>query len=482
MYEELVEEFEEKNNTQHNISQKDTRIQILTSELQKSRLSALKKEQMINAFKRELGNIVASAAVGKELEESIVLLHRKHVKGELVHSTVASNKVKVKMDELMYGSDDYSVASGPVKGTNQAAIMNKTQVAIVEDALIDAAREAERQRGFMEKDSKQMKQRLETAKDESLRGQRGRILENSYLIVQCNSLRQQIRDTDRQVQMKNSEIFDLNTTISNLKEDNKKLKETISSSKKTDTLKMIGTTASEPMEETKDTHPLPDVSKKFGIQKAESTGALNIKLGGGASIVSEPSLHSLHGQGVAQKRGKPVVLDDYNKPNAIKFKMKTPAERTAERLTNENEALMKQLDESYREKEMQRLELGRLRKAINKIMLEKGNANHGNIGVVLGSRSTAFDDDASSLIYTTMKNDLINRSLTSADSRGVPNVDDVNNLALGPAPVIQSRVNTSHDSRASSSQLNLNKTNSLKDFDVQVPGVLPLTQGSDIIE
>ena len=233
MYEELVEEFEETNNTQHSISQKDTKIQILTSELQKARQSALRKEQMLNAFKRELGNIVASAAVGKELEESIVLLHRKHVKGELVHSTVASNKVKDKMDELMYGSDDYSVASGPVKGGNQAAIMNKTQVAIVEDALIDAAREAERQRGFMEKDSKQMKQRLETAKDESLRGQRARILENSYLIVQCNSLRQQIRDTDRQIQMKNSEIFDLNTTVSNLKDDNKKLKETISFNKKT---------------------------------------------------------------------------------------------------------------------------------------------------------------------------------------------------------------------------------------------------------
>jgi len=47
MYEELVEEFEQKNTTQHNISQKDTRIQILTQELQKVRNVALKREQGI---------------------------------------------------------------------------------------------------------------------------------------------------------------------------------------------------------------------------------------------------------------------------------------------------------------------------------------------------------------------------------------------------------------------------------------------------
>lgn len=45
IYEELVEEFEQKNSTQHNIAQKDTKIQILTSELQKVRNVALKREQ-----------------------------------------------------------------------------------------------------------------------------------------------------------------------------------------------------------------------------------------------------------------------------------------------------------------------------------------------------------------------------------------------------------------------------------------------------
>ena len=45
IYEELVEEFEQKTTTQHNISQKDTKIQILTQELQKVRNVALKREQ-----------------------------------------------------------------------------------------------------------------------------------------------------------------------------------------------------------------------------------------------------------------------------------------------------------------------------------------------------------------------------------------------------------------------------------------------------
>lgn len=486
MYEELVEEFEQKTSTQHSISSKDTKIQILTQELQKIRNVALKREQTLNAFKRELGNIVASAAVGKELEESIILLHRKHVKGEIVHSTVASNKVKEKMEELMYGSDDHSVASGPVKGAPSAGTMNKVQVAIIEDALVDAAREAERQRGFMEKESKQTKQRLETVKDESLRGQRSRILENSYLIVQCNSLRQSVKDYDRQMLLKNSEIFELNTTISNLKDANKNLTDTLKmtdSFKKTDTLKSQ-VTAKQQVDETKDaadSRPLPDVNQpKFGIQKAESTGALNVKLGeSGVSIRSEGSLHSLHGKGVPPKR-KTGIIDDYDKPGAIKFKKKTPAERSAERLSAENEVLMKQLDESYREKEMQRLELGRLRKAINKLTFEKGNNNvHGNIGVVLGSRSTAFaDDETATLVYNSIKNDMINRSLTSADSRGIPNSSDVDDLALGPAPSIQSR----GQSRAEHSRGNpLSKSNSQKE--VSLPGVTAdISLSSDIIE
>jgi hypothetical protein len=63
----------------------------------------------ITAFKRELSTIVGAMMTGKELEESIRLLYRKYVKGEVIGGklTKASPEVLEKVDELLHGTDDY---------------------------------------------------------------------------------------------------------------------------------------------------------------------------------------------------------------------------------------------------------------------------------------------------------------------------------------------------------------------------------------
>ena len=59
MYEELVEEFDEKKQTTMLSSMKDQKVALLTQDLAKGRQLNRQKERYISAFKRELGNIVS---------------------------------------------------------------------------------------------------------------------------------------------------------------------------------------------------------------------------------------------------------------------------------------------------------------------------------------------------------------------------------------------------------------------------------------
>jgi hypothetical protein len=71
MYEELVEEFDLKKEKEVTMEQKDQKIALLASELAKCRRAGKFNEQFIVSFKRELGNVVNSMIVGKDLEECI---------------------------------------------------------------------------------------------------------------------------------------------------------------------------------------------------------------------------------------------------------------------------------------------------------------------------------------------------------------------------------------------------------------------------
>jgi hypothetical protein len=82
MYEEMVDEFAAKKASAEANQLKDQKISWLSQDLNKLRATVREKEQYIAGFKREVGNIVTSMIVGKELEESIHSLYKKFVKGE----------------------------------------------------------------------------------------------------------------------------------------------------------------------------------------------------------------------------------------------------------------------------------------------------------------------------------------------------------------------------------------------------------------
>ncbi len=73
------------------------------------------KEQYIAAFKRELGNIVSSMVVGKELEESVKQIYKKFVRGETGGKafTKTNEQVAEKVDAILNvgGGDDQSIVS-----------------------------------------------------------------------------------------------------------------------------------------------------------------------------------------------------------------------------------------------------------------------------------------------------------------------------------------------------------------------------------
>lgn len=109
IYEELVEEFDLKKNTGKVIQQKDYKMSTLTQDLHKYRNEAMKSEQYIASFKREISNILTSAIVGKELEEAVRNVYKKFVRGEQnvgVGGVRASEKALEKVNELLKPDDN----------------------------------------------------------------------------------------------------------------------------------------------------------------------------------------------------------------------------------------------------------------------------------------------------------------------------------------------------------------------------------------
>ena len=68
-------------------------------------------------------------------------------------------------------------------------VLVQLQVKDVEEALIENAKEAERQRKFLEKESGGLKHRLLSNHTDVERAARARLRENSNLLYECNDLR-----------------------------------------------------------------------------------------------------------------------------------------------------------------------------------------------------------------------------------------------------------------------------------------------------
>ena len=236
MYEELVEEFENKKSAEIEKEKLDQRNATVVEDLNYWRTSSRKTERYIGGFKRELGNIISANVVGKELEESVRLLYRKYVKGEAIRETTvkASGEALDTAKKLtrLNDADDISVMSGASQygdgggGGGKVGGKNtntKGFVLEVEETLIESAKEAERQKISKGKEAQQLKHRLDATRQESLVQSRKRLGENSNLLFEVNDLRKDVRKAEKRIFDRDETIKELQHSLRELKRKSKDL-------------------------------------------------------------------------------------------------------------------------------------------------------------------------------------------------------------------------------------------------------------------
>eukprot|EP00605_Chrysophyceae_sp_TOSAG23-4_P001800 GSChrysophyteH1.ASY1.ANO1.1990.1 assembled CDS len=228
MYEELVEEFENKKENEIQKEKTEQRNHLVMEDLKETKKALRKSERSMNAFKRELGNIVTAMVIGKELEESVRLLYRKYVKGEIIGETTvkASEQATLAASALLNKkADDMPGMSSPGGGGSPGhGGKGKAFALEVEETLIESAKEAERQKISKGKEASQLKHRLESTRQEALVTQRKRLSENSNLLFEVNDLRKDVRKGERK-------LFERDETIKQLQHELREMKRKIASGK-----------------------------------------------------------------------------------------------------------------------------------------------------------------------------------------------------------------------------------------------------------
>jgi hypothetical protein len=114
-------------------------------------------------------------------------------------------------------------------------------------------------------------------------------------------------------------------------------------------------------------------------------------------------------------------------------------ERTIDKLNNEVDSLKIQLDDAYKEKEMQRLELGRVRSMMKKMAIDR------NLSFTTVNESVFNNLDNNSL---TLGKDLIDvdHSISNADITGIPSESEKLELTLAP---VKQPIDTKKQARVS---------------------------------
>jgi len=199
MYEELVAEFEAKKVAVGQMELKDNKLQFAQAESNRLHADQRAKELYISGFKRELGNIVTATMVGKDLEDAVRNLYKKYVKGEQVSvkSATAGEEVTNAVAALIE-DDDSSITTSPGKGKHGGHSI-KDLKAEVEIELIETAKEADRQKTFVERSAKNLLHRLKQERGDSMRQGARRLMENSTLMYECNDLRIDKKNLERKI-------------------------------------------------------------------------------------------------------------------------------------------------------------------------------------------------------------------------------------------------------------------------------------------
>lgn len=235
MYKELREEFRLKKQNMQENEDRDNQLIFLNSEITKYRALEREKEQYITGFKRELGNIILSMTVGKELEEAVNLLYSKFVtklpaKNSKKTKNSDSNKEHESKPNLLTtrnghaaqppnfsNGSDHNNSGG--NGGNKDQVISSNLIQEVEEALIDSAKEAERQKKFLERQNTNLKHRIKMANRESHLLSRHKLHENSDLLKECNTLRLEQRDYIRKIELLQEELNLADKTAQEMKEE-----------------------------------------------------------------------------------------------------------------------------------------------------------------------------------------------------------------------------------------------------------------------
>lgn len=76
----------------------------------------------------------------------------------------------------------------------------------IDEALVETAKEADRQKKFVERQSNNLRHRLQNVNRESHALARHRLNENSNLLFECNDLRMEAKELNRKLSIKRNEL------------------------------------------------------------------------------------------------------------------------------------------------------------------------------------------------------------------------------------------------------------------------------------
>jgi WD40 repeat protein len=229
MYEELVEEFDQKKVSNETMVSYENKLARITKELTNANYEISLKERYISSFQRDLENIIASVITGKELEDAVQQVHKKYIRnaknldlsasgsvmnanailpGETTNNNLlrGNPKIKEKLEQLLTNSTpslpgNFNLSS-PTGTTSCAATggsQDKKFIKDVEEALIDTAKESDRQRIFKEREVRDLRHRLETAKTQNERMSRRLVRDNNNILAEYNDLRKYAKSLEHQL-------------------------------------------------------------------------------------------------------------------------------------------------------------------------------------------------------------------------------------------------------------------------------------------
>jgi regulator of replication initiation timing len=369
----------------------------------------------------------------------------------------------------------------------------------IDEALVETAKEADRQKKFVESQSDMLRHRLRHVSRESHSLARHRLNENSNLLFECNDLRMEAKELNRKLAIRRNDLDVAQRTIKELR-----------------ALLAVQSRTSSPVGERQKTKTLPPVSTT-ATGAASMTGAASTAAIAESALTGEPVESRLPAQWVVHNalhhhdgseesraksdaaepvlapiRGKPLPTDGARKmhksaisqsapalsdsvspptrnantvsastdqlsslgvgmtkqltlavPRATDLKVRrrpsnvtslTGTDWQVDKLSKEVDNLAAQLDDAVREREVQRLEINRLKKLVMSTSALSNSPSHQQQMLLSNSTSQAMQLQLPSLTRSSMSyaDDGMLRQPSNSELYGVPSEAEREELQLRP--------------------------------------------------